>query len=239
MAVKKREAKPPEGAPAWMCTYGDMVTLLLTFFVMLLSMSEIKQDQRLQEFVDAIREAFGYIGGVQTLPLDTKFVSQQITVSEVPVPPLDPKSPSKSPDEGLRGKRPRVTEIRKGERYAVGGKLQFGKLTHELDEDQVREIAEFADMLRGHKTIIEVHGHCSRVPVAGTGYADHFDLAWRRASAVKDYLIKFGIDPSRILIAASGVNQPAAARAWDAQSLEANDFVEIIQQDQLITEDSD
>lgn len=30
-----------EGAPAWMTTYGDLVTLLLTFFVLLLAFSEI------------------------------------------------------------------------------------------------------------------------------------------------------------------------------------------------------
>ena len=36
MAIPGKKKKcPPEGAPAWMLTYGDMVTLLLTFFVML------------------------------------------------------------------------------------------------------------------------------------------------------------------------------------------------------------
>ncbi len=30
---------PPEGLPGWMATYGDMVTLLLCFFVLLFAMS--------------------------------------------------------------------------------------------------------------------------------------------------------------------------------------------------------
>ena len=33
------------GAPAWMTTYGDMITLLLCFFVILLTMMEMKKDK--------------------------------------------------------------------------------------------------------------------------------------------------------------------------------------------------
>jgi chemotaxis protein MotB len=38
---RKPNADASEGAPAWMNTYGDMVTLMLTFFVLLFSFSTI------------------------------------------------------------------------------------------------------------------------------------------------------------------------------------------------------
>ena len=38
---RKQEEEQPKGSPIWMTTYGDMVTLLLTFFVMLFAFSEI------------------------------------------------------------------------------------------------------------------------------------------------------------------------------------------------------
>ena len=38
---ERKSPEPPKGAPAFMTTWGDMCTLLLCFFVMLLAMSTI------------------------------------------------------------------------------------------------------------------------------------------------------------------------------------------------------
>jgi chemotaxis protein MotB len=45
LAKNKPEEQPPAGAPAWMATYGDMVTLLLCFFVLLFAMSDVNPDK--------------------------------------------------------------------------------------------------------------------------------------------------------------------------------------------------
>lgn len=50
---KKKEEPQEEGAPAWMNTYGDMVTLLLTFFVLLFSFSTIDA-QKWEEIVSSL-----------------------------------------------------------------------------------------------------------------------------------------------------------------------------------------
>lgn len=52
MAKRKSGGEGGGGAPAWMNTYGDMVTLLLCFFVLLFSMSTINQDkfQKVMEY---------------------------------------------------------------------------------------------------------------------------------------------------------------------------------------------
>ena len=41
MAKKKKEAPPAPGAPAWMATFSDLMNLLLTFFILLFSMSSV------------------------------------------------------------------------------------------------------------------------------------------------------------------------------------------------------
>ena len=67
--IKKAEKKE-EGAPAYMLTYGDMMTLLLCFFVILVAMSEIKEDRKYDDVVRSIQEAFGYAGGVGRIRTD-------------------------------------------------------------------------------------------------------------------------------------------------------------------------
>lgn len=63
---------PPEGAPAWMATFGDLMSLLLTFFVLLLSMAQIDKVQAGAAF-GSIREALGsptMVEGKQALGSD-------------------------------------------------------------------------------------------------------------------------------------------------------------------------
>jgi chemotaxis protein MotB len=47
MARKKKESPPEGGTPAWLVTFTDMMTLMLTFFVLLVSMSTIDERRKL------------------------------------------------------------------------------------------------------------------------------------------------------------------------------------------------
>lgn len=51
--MNKKRPRPTDGGGNWMDTYGDMVTLLLTFFVMLFAMSNLNQ-QKWELFVQSI-----------------------------------------------------------------------------------------------------------------------------------------------------------------------------------------
>ncbi len=48
------------GIPEWVVTFGDMMSLLLTFFIMLVSLSEIKEEETYQALVDSMQRQFGY-----------------------------------------------------------------------------------------------------------------------------------------------------------------------------------
>ena len=48
----------PEGIPAWMATFADLVTLLLTFFVLLLSFAKT-ESAKYEAALGSIRNAFG------------------------------------------------------------------------------------------------------------------------------------------------------------------------------------
>jgi len=63
MAGKKKTKCPPEGAADWLLTYGDMVTLLLTFFVLLYTTAEV-DGYRLRLVLAAFPGLGSYQGGV-------------------------------------------------------------------------------------------------------------------------------------------------------------------------------
>ena len=59
---KKKAEEASEGAPEWMTTYSDLVTLLLTFFILLFSMAAIDV-QKFEEVAFSLRSSFAKISG--------------------------------------------------------------------------------------------------------------------------------------------------------------------------------
>lgn len=76
---KQEKCECPVGAPAWMVTYSDLVTLLLTFFVLLLSMASM-DPVRFTEASSSLKDAFG----MHNIPAHVDFA--------IPVLPATPRS---------------------------------------------------------------------------------------------------------------------------------------------------
>jgi len=235
--VKKKKKSPPAGAPDWMVTYGDMVTLLLTFFVLLLAMSETKQTQRMVDFMQAVKEAFGYSGGAQFLPTDEILVPKNHDEMSLLILPIHPENMGRTSDEGPKGKRDRVTNIRPDEYYQAGGRFNFKELSAELGESEASRVVDYAKKeLVGYNTMIEVRGHCNKRPVEEAGFRDHMDLSIARARAVEKILIGSGVDPQRIWVVGRGATQPIALSNADVNQRQRNDMVELIQIDKTLDE---
>ncbi len=64
---KKKESKSsPESSPAWMTTFGDMMTLLLVFFVLLYSFSVIDAE-KFRGFISAFQQQLGVLDSGKTI----------------------------------------------------------------------------------------------------------------------------------------------------------------------------
>ncbi|MBT8374349.1 MAG: hypothetical protein KJN80_05515 [Deltaproteobacteria bacterium] len=64
--VKKLEIEVGEGAPAWVVTFGDLMSLLLCFFVLLLSFSEMDKAVY-KQVAGSLKQAFGVQRKVKTM----------------------------------------------------------------------------------------------------------------------------------------------------------------------------
>ena len=81
MSKKKTEEAPAPGAPAYMSTYGDLMTLLLCFFVLLFSMSTVDV-QKFEMIVQSFAQKFSIFEGGSSSIGEEKLVSngmQQLT----------------------------------------------------------------------------------------------------------------------------------------------------------------
>ena len=52
------KSAPPKGAPAWMATFADMATLLMAFFVLILSFAEFNVP-KFKQISGSMKNAFG------------------------------------------------------------------------------------------------------------------------------------------------------------------------------------
>lgn len=58
---RKKKCECKKGLPGWMATFSDMVTLLLTFFVMLMAMANFDDTEKVDAVITSIQTDFGMV----------------------------------------------------------------------------------------------------------------------------------------------------------------------------------
>ncbi|MCH9032959.1 MAG: flagellar motor protein MotB [Planctomycetes bacterium] len=233
--ARGKKPEPKAGAPEWMVTYGDTMTLLLCFFVIIVSMSEVKKDEKFQQVVESIRKAFGgYVGNVGALPIEhTPTGSLLQKLLEVEVPTLKDITRGDTEVEGIDGKKFRVTNVRDGIEVVVGGTITFPRFSAVLMGEGRELIAKTAERIRGYNTKILIRGHATREALTEDSlYLDARDLSYARARAVMHELEANGVRNIRLIPVALGKTEPLVRQAYTEQRRALNRRVEI-----LVTED--
>jgi len=232
--VPGKKVEEPEGAPEWVVTFGDMMSLLLVFFISLVSMSEMKRE-RFEQAAQSIRKAFGgFQGGIGTMPIETTDANSLIQKILDELKTAEFKDKKGDSDElGIHGKDFRVTNIRDGMKVDVGGKIAFDRFSAELKPQARRLVSKTAKQLRGYNTRILVRGHATREPLpADSKFADARELSFARAMAVVKELEASGVRSIRIIPMAVGDAEPLVRQAYTEDRRALNRRVEI-----LVTED--
>jgi len=197
MAKKIHDAEPH--SPLWCLTYGDMVTQLTAFFMVLFVMASAKGTQR-QEMATGISGKFNRFKNVSGNPLRIRALT------------------SMAQFQGARanatiGPEITVTAVARGRMIAIGGRTLFEKGSAQLRPAGYDALRSIIDIVKGYRNPLEITGHASRNEVGpGSRFEDEWELSWRRARAVADYLVKTGdIPESRLKITGSSYHDPATA----------------------------
>lgn len=227
------------GVPEWIVTFGDMMSLLLTFFIMLVSMSEIKQEEKYQAMVDSIVRRFGYDTAMASLAPGLS-LPRNASIAKVA---NDGRARRLNLMQGgdkvqaAVGDFPRVRIIRPGESANIGAVIFFDESSAELDARARDDLQQLARTLRGKPQKIEVRGHTSRRPLpAGSPWRSHAELAYQRGWHTVRYLVdQLGIDEPRLRISIAGPYEPLSI-APDPASQALNPRVEVFMLDEVVTD---
>lgn len=225
------------GVPGWMVTFGDMMALLLCFFILLQMFSEFKKDHEYQRVVTAIQEAFGFAGGVGVLPTDDIPAQSMVEILETLSVSTDgdEAQTSESSEQGLEGAHARVTRVADGVQFTIGGVQLFEHQSSEISQIGQAQLVRFAELLAGRRNIVLIRGHAAatRLP-ADSPWASLDELSFARAQAVHRILVAEGLDDRVFRLEAVGDREPLDARAMTEQALAEHRRVDIILTERLI-----
>lgn len=191
----------PPGVPEWVVTYGDMMSLLLTFFIMLVSLSEIQDDTRYRDVLASLHDRLGYASGPPAPP--GELAAANATVSGLKTAgraDTDAAGDGGTPRPTAPGPRTLLTRDRGGRPVSAGPAVPFEPGSDAFSADANAALDALAAGLAGKPQKIEIRG-----------FAADPDLAHRRAKRAMAGLVARGVREGRFRLRIGGPATPATA----------------------------
>jgi len=213
MGARSRKCpEQPKGAPAYMSTWGDMCTLLLCFFVMLLAMSTI-DPAKFNVAASSFQNAFS--GVLESFP--TIMISQEILIPRMggneqnkrlaidAAQRIRKAVKTENLEDAIKVK---VTET--GIAIKVADPIGFDIGEADIKPELIgalNHIAQIVGSVEG--TAIRVEGHTDNVPIHTRSFPSNWELSAARALNVVKFLATQGhIDPARLSAIGYGEYRP-------------------------------
>ncbi|MBF0379207.1 MAG: flagellar motor protein MotB [Desulfamplus sp.] len=245
---KQEEQECPGGAPEWMATFSDLVTLLMCFFVLMFAMSTTQQET-FKELVESLRSALGVAAvpeagsreGLTMKPVPSQTSAEEQKVDEMGglIQQELEEVVSEVRELVMFNKLGGLVTASEGDMGAVitmTDMLLFEKGGAELSDmgiDILRKIASVLSRLAYH---VKVKGHTDNVEVNSKVYPSNWELSAARASAVVRLLVESGVNPK--YISAEGYAQYKPVATNDTEEGRArNRRVEIVYDRDIIARD--
>ncbi len=233
LSKKKTEA----GAPAWVLTYGDMMSLLLCFFILLASFADYEKGggSEMQAAIRSLQEALGMKVPPTNLSNEKIDYNTIIEKLKLAIKMNNDRFRGDTREQGISGDNFRLRRIRDGTEITIGGPILFEPFSDQLTEEGRQSLEEIARSITGHRNKIEVCGHAGEEPrPSDWSVRDVWKLSYSRAENVALELIRNGVNERGIRIMAVGAGEPVTRRAYSPTQRVDNRRVEIIVRESLI-----
>lgn len=214
--LKRREKRqePDSGLPSWMITFSDMVTLMMTFFIVLVSMASMTDVYKRKVALGSVSGTFGT--GAPSLD-DLTTSDTRTRVDPGPINVFHDLSPVKErlqedPDKDLRFESNRFIQ-----RLSMDAAALFAPGTADLTEHGRTLLARVLPVVAASAYPLGLSGHTAEgMDELGPDYLPKpwvkVDFSWElslaRVVAVYRYFLEAGIAPDKLRLEAYGRFRP-------------------------------
>lgn len=199
------EKKCPEckaGAPEWMVTFSDMTTLLLTFFVLLLSMASLDQ-RKIKEALGSLQGALGVLESGQKSEMGKEEI-----LSRLDFVTKTKQSESKMLS-GIRNyieqanlsSTVSVVKTEKGISVRIMDSVLFESGSATLLDAAKPVLDKLSGVIKDSPYNIMVEGHTDDIPISTAQFPSNWELSTARAISVAKYMISVGVKPDILSVA--------------------------------------
>ncbi len=216
---KKKCPKCDEGVPEYMLTYGDMVTLLLTFFVMLLTSATV-DGQKLKLILSAFPGLGMYEGG-------NTLTAGQLAELGNTIMALPSMSRGRALDNArrkaisqfqpeIKSQKVRIKEDERGLVISLASDAFFDPAAAEVNIEETRTLLQRLSRLLSSDELSEnkfrIEGHTDDVPTdPGGEWETNWELSTARATNVLHYLVDYGVNEQQFQVAGFADTVPLAS----------------------------
>lgn len=223
----------PKGQPGWLTTYSDLMSLLLTFFVLLLSFANTDLI-KYKEALGSIKDAFGVsveepgefegkspnplaleVPAPKTRVIQKEIVEKQFVEKMSSAKSEELKSLEKEAKEAVKSsKMEEEAEVKiEGDKLLIRAK---GRVFFDLGKAKIRKRAikflkNLTTIMKKFNYDLTVEGHTDDIPIKSRRYPSNWELSSARASSVIRYFINSEkIEPIRLTAIGYADTRPIA-----------------------------
>lgn len=213
MAKKdKKSDAAPMGAPMWMVTYGDMMSLLLTFFVLILSFSSI-QEAGFKQAIGSLQGALGILGDHDYMIQLGKIMIPESTFAVLTRHTMQTTGEiTKNLNFVSEYENVEVYQDDQGIHVVLPAEILFDSGDDQLKagaEPLLKKIGAFIYELKDNKILIE--GHTDSSPIGTLRFPSNWHLSTARAISIAQFLNqKCAVTNDRLTVAGRAEFEPIA-----------------------------
>lgn len=240
---RKNDESPGVGAPLWLLTFSDMITLVLIFFILLYSYSTIDAI-KWKQAVSSLKGSLGVMNDGSSLN-DLNMVGQgepgddinKINVTVEDLADFEKLQQEKREMEDLKASlREQLAEIdqriivstdERGVILRFEDSVLFDKGKADLKQNAKTTLDMVGNILGSLDNYIRIEGHTDNLPINTARFPSNWELSTSRATNVLRFLLEHGLNPQKLSAVGYGEYHPLVPNL-DEASRQKNRRVDIV-----------